>query len=439
MFPEMRPYVQRGHRGARGAHVRGQLQSFRPHQRGRSLSRARYEPYGAARSWSNEYPVSGARGRSQTRGSFRGQGSVRGQVRGRGVAFQQPDHDRSGHCRICDQTFGNIRHHIDRKHTLKFIGYECPLCGFFEGRYDKGLFVRHVGEHPNPPDVEACIVEIPEVYAEPALCEKCFYKGRNSMVVARHAENLHPLKIESYRTASAVASVASASTTVTSRPVTSTKPLWSFPPDLSSVCPTVYTTPMYVPKPKMASTNVTAAYSASAMMANMANQAATCSKPIVAKAEDTFSLDDLTPTLPLPSVSSVSLPRSLLTPPTPVTSISPRPILPAPLIVSTTPVLPPPVVVSTVTGSHLSLPDLVDASGKPLFPVIPSSSPPVQVPVSSKPSTILSPLAQIMKDAEDDFTRDLLVSSAQPAYESVSSTTIFTARRPDLVIKKLEP
>ena len=94
-------------------------------------------------------------------------------------------------CRFCKTTVMNLSAHNRKMHSMKFVGWECPRCKYFEAQADKSRFKRHLSLHHPSPGLEECLVQVHEGYMRPILCHSCDYQARNSLFLSRHMSQVH--------------------------------------------------------------------------------------------------------------------------------------------------------------------------------------------------------------------------------------------------------
>ncbi len=108
-------------------------------------------------------------------------------------------------CYQCGKWVTNLREHKERTHSQKKFGFECPVCGHFEGADQKNLMVKHIMAHPNLV-IERCAKHVPEGYTTPVRCPvtECHHKARDQYQLGLHVAAAHRavsgLNIESYHT-----------------------------------------------------------------------------------------------------------------------------------------------------------------------------------------------------------------------------------------------
>ena len=115
--------------------------------------------------------------------------------------YHQP---RLDFCNVCHISVQNIGLHAAKRHNLKYWGFQCPHCGYFEGRYDKGNMEKHLRNHlNNQVAAKECMVAVQKGYTDVVRCLLCDWKGVSVIAVAQHTTDVHPEQaIESYSTRS---------------------------------------------------------------------------------------------------------------------------------------------------------------------------------------------------------------------------------------------
>ena len=162
----MKPqYIQRGghHRGGRD---RRMVRFSEPPRRGR-VYKERYQPYRPPT------PSQSGRGRPLQREC-------------------PPARAREPRvCRFCKSSVLNLSAHNRKMHSMKFVGWECPRCQYFEAQADKSRFRRHLSLHHPAPGLEECLVQVHEGYMRPVLCPSCDFQARNSLYLSPHLSKVH--------------------------------------------------------------------------------------------------------------------------------------------------------------------------------------------------------------------------------------------------------